>query len=133
MPHIHNACKVLRPQRFLDCLLRIIFSLVQVVGVVPEPAAGGGDVGGVGAEQSEHSVPGSLQTLHQRALNDLKRARLSGGRIIRLHACSLSPPPRQQIVSLSQSSRVSPAQLTGGVVVEPNHTTARKPGPLYTV
>ncbi len=90
MPHIHIARKLLRPQRFLDCLLFVIFSLVQVVSVVPEPAAGG-DVGGVGAEKGEHSVPGSLQTLHKRGLNDVKRARLSCGRIIRLHA---RPPPR---------------------------------------
>ncbi len=91
MPLIHIARKLLRPQRFLDCLLLFIFSLVQVVGMVPEPAAGG-DIGGVGAEQSEHSVPGSLQTLHHRGLNDLKRARLSCGCIIRLHTPAPSPP-----------------------------------------
>ncbi len=44
---------------------------------------------------------------------------------------------RQQVVSLSQSSRVSPIELTngkgGGVGVlgeDPNHTTARLPGLL---
>ncbi len=43
---------------------------------------------------------------------------------------------RQQVVSLSKSSCVSPVELTdgrgggGGVGEEPNYTTARKPGPL---
>jgi hypothetical protein len=45
------------------------------------------------------------------------------------------PPPlsRQQVVSLSQSSRELPVELTDGkegeerVGEEPNHTTARKP------
>ncbi len=50
-----------------------------------------------------------------------------------------SPPlpvlSRQQVVSLSQSSRVSPVELTDGrggqgLDEEPNHATARMPGPL---
>ncbi len=44
------------------------------------------------------------------------------------------PLSRQQDVSLSQSSCVSPLELTGGRGggggEEPNHTTVRKPGPL---
>jgi hypothetical protein len=47
----------------------------------------------------------------------------------------------QQIVSLSQSSRVSPVQLTDGrrggggegVGVEPNHATARTSEPLQII
>jgi hypothetical protein len=45
----------------------------------------------------------------------------------------LPPLSRQQIVSLSQSSRVFPVELTDGregeerVGEEPSHTTARKP------
>jgi hypothetical protein len=54
----------------------------------------------------------------------------------------LPTPPlaSQQVVSLSQSSYVSPVELAGremvgeevgeGVGMEPNHTIARKPGPL---
>ncbi len=52
----------------------------------------------------------------------------------------LTPSPsRQQVVSLSQSSCVSSDELTdgrggGGVSgEEPNHTTARKSGPLYII
>jgi hypothetical protein len=46
-----------------------------------------------------------------------------------------SPPclhSRQQVVYLSQSSYVSPVGITEGKGVgeEPNHSTARKPGPL---
>jgi hypothetical protein len=46
-----------------------------------------------------------------------------------------SPLSRQQVVSLSQSSCVSPVELTDGRVwegagEEPNHTRTRKPGPL---
>ncbi len=97
--------------------------------MVPEPAAAGGDIGGVGAEQSERSVPGSLQTLHQRVLNNIKRARRSYNSAPR----PLPPPPpsRQQIVSLSQSSRVSPRRpslLTGeggGVGLEPGPSIHR--------
>ncbi len=39
------------------------------------------------------------------------------------------PPPssRHQVVSLSESSCVSPVDLVGE---EPNHTTTREPGPL---
>jgi hypothetical protein len=41
---------------------------------------------------------------------------------------------REQVVSLSQSSRVWPVELTDGggkgAGEEPNHTTSRKPGPL---
>ena len=44
-------------------------------------------------------------------------------------------PSRQHVVSLSQTSCVSPVELTdgmggGGGRKEPNHMTARKPGPL---
>jgi hypothetical protein len=44
-------------------------------------------------------------------------------------------PLREQVDSLSPSSCVSPVELTDGVKgrgagEEPNHTTARKPGPL---
>ncbi len=95
--------------------------------MVPEPAAAGGDIGGVGAEQNEYSVPGSLQTLHQRALNDLKRARLSCG-WYNSAPRPPPPPPRQQIVSHSQSSRVSPAQLT-----DRGEGVGLEPGSLYTV
>ncbi len=44
-----------------------------------------------------------------------------------------SPLFRQQVVSLSHSSCVSPVDITyggDGVGEEPNHTIARKPGPL---
>jgi hypothetical protein len=48
-------------------------------------------------------------------LNDLQRARLSCGCMIRLHTHPIHPPlPRQHLVSLSQSSRVSPVELTEG-------------------
>ncbi len=44
------------------------------------------------------------------------------------------PHPHEQVVSLSPSSCVLPVELTlgrgGGAGREPNHTTARKPGPL---
>jgi hypothetical protein len=45
------------------------------------------------------------------------------------------PPFRQQVASLSQSSCLSPVELTDGrggeeVGEEPNKTKARKPGPL---
>ncbi len=49
----------------------------------------------------------------------------------------LAPPPlsRQKVVSLAQSSCVSPVEMNDGrreegVGEEPNHTTVRKPGPL---
>jgi hypothetical protein len=50
-------------------------------------------------------------------------------------APSPPPPSCQQVASLSQSSCVSPVELTDGIAgggeeKEPNHTTARKPGPL---
>ncbi len=48
----------------------------------------------------------------------------------------LYPLSRQQVVSLSQPSCVSPVEFTGGgdgVGEEPNHTTARKPGPLHII
>jgi hypothetical protein len=59
-------------------------------------------------------------------------SKLSCGRNIRLYARPLS---RQQFVSLSQSSCVSPSNLLRGegVGVEPSHTTARKPGPLKII
>jgi hypothetical protein len=50
-----------------------------------------------------------------------------------------SPPlSSQEVVSLSQSSCVSPIELTdgrrgGGGSKEPNHTAARKSGPLYII
>jgi hypothetical protein len=54
-----------------------------------------------------------------RVLNDLQRTRLSRRRVV---------------TSLSQSSCVSPFELTDGrgeeVGEEPNHRSARKPGPL---
>jgi hypothetical protein len=50
----------------------------------------------------------------QRVLNDLKRGRLFCGRMIRLHAQPLPHLSRQQAVSLSQSSFVSPVELTDG-------------------
>jgi hypothetical protein len=78
--------------------------------------------------------PGLHTAAVQRVLNDLKRTRRSRRRMI------WSPPPptppplsRQQVVSLSQSSCVSPAEFTeggGGVREEPNHTSAEKPSPL---
>jgi hypothetical protein len=50
------------------------------------------------------------------------------------------PPSCQQVVSLSQSSCVSPVELNNGgeegkgrVDEEPNHTTAKKPGPLLII
>ncbi len=57
------------------------------------------------------------------------------------NALNTSPSPlsRQQVVSLSPLSCVSPGEICdrsrlrerlGGMVEEPNHTTARKPGPL---
>ncbi len=74
------------------------------------------------------------QYLGQRGLNDLWRTKLSYGRMIRLHNRPLLPPlqPTNFFVPLSQFSCVSPVQLTDGrgVGVEPNHTTARKLGPL---
>jgi hypothetical protein len=49
--------------------------------------------------------------------------------MIRLLAHSL-PHSRQQLVSLSQSSYVSPVELTDwGVGEQPNHTTVRKAWP----
>jgi hypothetical protein len=48
----------------------------------------------------------------------------------------LSPHPPQQVVYLYLSSFVSPVELTDGIFEregrgkEPNHTMARKPGPL---
>jgi len=47
-----------------------------------------------------------------------------------------SPPHPQEVASLSQSSCVSPIELTEGrkrVGEEPNHTTTRKPGPLQII
>jgi hypothetical protein len=59
------------------------------------------------------------------------------GRMNRLLAHPLKLLSRQQVVSLSQSSCVStPVGFTDGREMrdgegeEPNHTTARKPGPL---
>ncbi len=70
-----------------------------------------------------------------RILNDLKRTRLSCRRMFWLFPHPLS---RQQVVSHSQSSRVSPVELANGiggkgVGEEPNHTKAGKPGPLYII
>ncbi len=48
----------------------------------------------------------------QRVLNDCSRTRLSSGRMIRLHANPHPPLSREQVVSLSQSSCVSPVELT---------------------
>jgi hypothetical protein len=69
----------------------------------------------------------SLHLSAQRGSNDLWRIRLSRGRIW----FGSTPIPRQQLASLSQSSCVSPVQVTGGrgrraVGLEPNHMTARK-------
>jgi hypothetical protein len=64
----------------------------------------------------------------QRVLNDLRRTRLFRRLMIWLLPHPLSC---EQVVSLSQSSCVSPVELTdrrGGK--DPNHTTARKPAPL---
>jgi hypothetical protein len=71
----------------------------------------------------------------QIVLNDLKRTMLSCVRMIRLLAHPFPLLSHQQFVSLSQSSCVSlVAVIDGsggkGVGEEPNHTTARKPGPL---
>jgi hypothetical protein len=63
-------------------------------------------------------------------------AKLSCGRMIRLHAHHLPLLFRQQVASLSQSSCVSPVDLTDwkgvgeGAGVEPNYRTTRKPGNL---
>ncbi len=52
---------------------------------------------------------------------------------------SPTPLSSQQVVSLSQSSCVSPVEIKcrrgggGGAGEEPNHTTAKKPGPLYII
>ncbi len=55
----------------------------------------------------------------------------------RLLAHLLPPPSREQVVYLSQSSCVSPVELSEGegegVGEEPNHTTARKPYPLKII
>jgi hypothetical protein len=64
---------------------------------------------------------------NQRGLNDLKRPKLSR---------APPPPTRQQVVSLSKFSYVSPVHFTHGrggaegVGMEPNHTTTRMPGPV---
>ncbi len=50
----------------------------------------------------------------QRVLNDLQRSRLSCGRIISAPVTSPSPLSSQQVVSLTQSSCVSPVELTDG-------------------
>jgi hypothetical protein len=71
--------------------------------------------------------------MDQRVLKDLLRIRLSCGPMVRLLAPS--PLSREQVVSLSQSSCVSPAELTervgaGGVLeVEPNHCDREKVWP----
>jgi hypothetical protein len=51
---------------------------------------------------------------NRRVLNDLYRARLSCGRIIRPLAHPLPPLSCQQVVSLSLSSCVSPVELADG-------------------
>ncbi len=50
----------------------------------------------------------------QSLLNDLQKTRLSAGRMIRLLTHPLPPLSREQVVSLSQSSCVSPVELTDG-------------------
>ncbi len=74
--------------------------------------------------------------MDQRIFNDLKRARLSHRRMIWLLPHFISPLPLA-VNKLSQSSCVSPFELTGGrwerKVEEPNNTTARKPGPLLII
>jgi hypothetical protein len=75
--------------------------------------------------------------MYQRGLNDLPRARLSCGRMIRLHA---HPLPLSSISKLSLFLSLPVCRrsslLTGegeglGVGVEPNHTTVRRLGLLY--
>jgi hypothetical protein len=59
--------------------------------------------------------------------------------MIQLLAHPFAPLSRQPLVSLSQSSCVSPIELTDGsgtgkgVDEEPNHATARKPGPQQII
>jgi hypothetical protein len=74
----------------------------------------------------------------QRVLNDIYF--IEGLAFSPSYDLAPSPPPftlsRQHAVSLLQSSCVLPVRLTDGergregVGEEPNHTTARKPGPL---
>ncbi len=76
-----------------------------------------------------------IQCFEQRALNDILRTKLSRHRVIWLLPHPLPSLSRQQVVSLSQSSCVSPVELFdgregGGLGEKPNHTTARKPGSL---
>ncbi len=60
----------------------------------------------------------------------------SGPGFSRSYGLAFRPTPlsRQQVVSLPQSSCVSPVEQPDGkkegMGEEPNHTTARKPGPL---
>jgi hypothetical protein len=72
----------------------------------------------------------------ERVLNNLQRTMPSCGIMIRLFVHPLPPSPRQEGVSLSQCSCVSPVELFDGrgggegVSEEPIHATARKPGSL---
>jgi hypothetical protein len=72
--------------------------------------------------------------LSQRVLNDLQRARLSRGRLIRLLAHPLPFPVSKLDRRNSEKLRKRDHLLTGegvkGVGEELNHTTARKPCPL---
>ena len=81
-------------------------------------------VWGSRSRRFKHRNPRTMKLIPplQRVFNDLQRTRLSQHPS---HSC-------QQVVSLPQSSCVSPASLlTGeGLGEELNHTTARKPGPL---
>jgi hypothetical protein len=72
--------------------------------------------------------------VEQRVLKYLKRTTFSCSPMIRLLAHPLPPSPVGKL-SLFLRLLVSPVALTdgrggGGVGEEPNHTTARKPGPL---
>ncbi len=60
---------------------------------------------------SRKSVHRKEDRFDHRVFKDLEMSKLSFGRIIRLHARPL-PISSQQIVSLSQSSRVSPVEVT---------------------
>ncbi len=66
-----------------------------------------------------------MHNVSQRGLNDLWRLKLSCSRMIRLHA----RPHRQATHRKTEKER----QLADGegAGLEPNHTTARKLGPLY--
>ncbi len=82
-----------------------------------------------------------LHTVHCRAEKRVPiESFLEDQAFLRSYDSAPRPPPiplsRQQVISFSQSSCVSPVELTdrrGGKGVhgqEPNHKTARKPGPI---